>query len=145
MKKSRQIYVIGSLRNRKKVMKFSNGLRRMGHQVFDDWASAYEEADQILYAYYKQRGFTYAQMIDSPAARNIFDFDFRNLNASDVVILLAPFGKAACLEAGYSIGQGKKVFMLVDKTTKKRADIMFRFLSGIFMNEKELLEALKKI
>lgn len=39
------IYIIGSLKNRRNVMKLANNIRAKGFEVFDDWTSPGPEAD----------------------------------------------------------------------------------------------------
>jgi nucleoside 2-deoxyribosyltransferase len=55
-----------------------------------------------------------------------------------------PAGKSCHLEAGYMIGQGKKVYILFDKELK-RWDIMVQFATDIFFNIKDLIKELKKL
>jgi hypothetical protein len=145
--KTGPLYVIGSLRNRKKVMKFSNDLRKSGFEVFDDWTSPGEYADIHLWKYYKQRGFTYEQMIQSDAARNNYEFDKKHLDWASAVILYGKGGKSAYLELGYSAAR-KPSFLFLEKEPE-RPDIMLGFLfdsgGGIFFDHEKLIDALRKL
>lgn len=145
MIRPKKIYLIGSLRNRKKVMAFANKLRKQGFEVFDDWTSPGEFADIHLWKYYKQRGFTYEQMIQSHAARNNYLFDRKHLDEADCVVLYGKGGKSAHLELGYSSAK-KPSFLFLEKPPV-RPDIMYAFLydsgGGIFFDKKKLFEAIR--
>jgi len=142
-----KIYVIGSLRTRKKVMQFANELRKAGFTVFDDWTSPGEQADIHLWRYYQQRGFTYEQMIQSPAATNNYEFDRKHLDNADAVIMYGKCGKSGHLELGYCSGK-KPSFLFLEKAPV-RADIMYGFLytsgGGIYFEIRNLIKALKRL
>jgi cell division septation protein DedD len=44
-KKTKVIYLIGSLKNRKKIIDLANRLRKLGFEVFDDWIAPGPDAD----------------------------------------------------------------------------------------------------
>jgi hypothetical protein len=142
-----KIYVIGSLRNRNKVMKFANELREQGYTVWDDWTSPGKDADIHLWKYYKQRGFTYEQMIQSDAARNNYEFDRRHLERADCVVMFGKCGKSGHMELGFSAAR-KPAFLFLEKEPE-RPDIMYGFLydskGGIFFDMQKLFAALKAL
>lgn len=142
-----KIYIIGSLKNRKKVMKFANELRKEGFDVWDDWTSPGEFADLHLWKYYKQRGFTYEQMIQSPAARNNYEFDRKHIEESGTVIMYEKCGKSGHLELGWS-AKTKPAFLFMSRPPV-RPDIMYGFLydsgGGIFFDKQKLVIALRAL
>lgn len=138
----RRIYLIGSLRN-ENVPLTAARLREHGYEVFDDWYAAGKEADDYLYAYEKSRGRTCAEAIYGAAATNAFEFDKRNIDASDTGVLLMPAGKSGHLELGYMLGKGKRGYVVLDKEPE-RIDLMYGFADGVVMGVDALVEALKK-
>lgn len=132
------IYVIGSLRN-EEIPNVAASLRALGLDVFDDWMSAGEFADDALRDYYRQRGYRYSDVLRSYSAEHIFSFDRHHLDRCDAAILVMPAGKSAHLELGYVIGRGKPGFILMDGEPE-RVDIMHQFATEVFMNQEEMIE-----
>jgi hypothetical protein len=122
------IYLIGSLRN-PEIPKIAAKIREAGFEVFDDWWSASEDADDWLRDYYRARNFSYQDMLNSHAAKHIFSFDKFHLDRADVGLLVMPAGKSGHLELGYMAGQGKRCFVLFNEVPE-RVDIMYQFANG---------------
>ena len=137
-----QIYLIGSLRN-PKIPIIGNTLREHGFNIFDDWHAAGPEADDYWQAYEKARGHTYTEALDGAAARNVYAFDKRNLDASDAAILILPAGRSGHLELGYMAGKGKQTYILLDGEPD-RFDVMYQFANGVFSSLDDLISVLDK-
>lgn len=137
------IYLIGSLRN-PQVPVVAEDLRREGFNVFDDWFSAGPEADDHWQAHAKYREQTYFEALDSPHAKNVFEFDTKWIHWSDVVVLLMPAGKSGHLELGWALGRGKLGYVLFDGEPE-RYDVMYRFATGVFLDTKDLAVALHAV
>ena len=135
------IYLIGSLRN-PAVETVANTLRSEGYDVFDDWRAPGPTADDCWRDYEKGRGRTYVQALQGAAAINIFEFDKRNILASDTVVLVLPAGKSGHLELGWALGQGKRGYILLDDP--ERWDIMYRFATGVVDNIEALVRELQR-
>lgn len=135
------IYLIGSLRN-PTVPTIAKRLREEGLDIFVEWYAAGPNADDCWRDYEKGQGFSYIEALSRPAAKNVFDFDKRHLDAASTVVLCLPAGRSGHLELGYSIGKGKKAYILLDDP--ERWDVMYQFATGIFTNLEELVEELKK-
>ena len=134
-------YLIGSLRN-ENIPKVGAALRSPDLEVFDDWFSAGEYADDALRDYYRDRKFPYQEILDSYAAKHIFSFDKHHLDRSDYGILVMPAGKSGHLELGYLRGQGKTCYILFDQEPE-RVDIMHQFANGgVFFDVNKLKEKL---
>ena len=127
---NKQIYLIGSLRN-EQVPIIGNQLRAKGFNIFDDWHAAGPEADDHWKSYEKERGHTYVEALEGAAAKNVYAFDKRNLDASDAAILILPAGKSGHLELGYMAGKGKRTYVFMDDK-EDRWDVMYQFANGIF-------------
>jgi hypothetical protein len=134
------IYLIGSLRN-PSVPYVALQMRDAGLVVFDDWWSAGPDADDCWQAHEETRGRGYAQALYGAHATCVFDFDKRNLEASDAAVLLAPAGRSAHLELGWMLGQGKRGYVLLDGEPE-RYDVMLRFATGVYLDIDALIKEL---
>lgn len=137
------IYLIGSLRN-PRIPEIAKMLRFHGHKPFADWYGAGPRADDHWQEYEQGLGYTYQQSLARPAARHVFRFDKLHLDMSDEVVLVMPAGKSGHMEFGYSIGTGKKGYVFFDGNEPERWDVMYGFATGVCMDEKELLQAIRK-
>lgn len=137
-----KIYVIGSLRS-PRVPEVSAKLRTAGFEVFDDWYAAGPEADDYWQTYEKARGHNFAQALKGHAATNVFNFDKRHLDESDVVVLVLPAGKSGHLELGYCLGRGKPGYIVYGEEPD-RFDVMYKFATGVFATDEELIQELKQ-
>jgi len=137
----RSLYLIGSLRN-PRVPVIGNQLRELGWDVFDDWYSAGEKADDAWQAYEKQRGHSFAQALDGYAAQHTFGFDREHIERCQIGLLVLPAGKSGHLELGVMIGQGKPGFILLDGEPE-RYDVMYNFATQVFEGADEMLFTMK--
>ena len=119
------IYLIGSLRN-PEVPLIARYLRKRGFEAYDDWYSPGPEADDRWQAYEKKRGRTFDEALQGWHARQVFEMDKRHLDRCDAGVLILPAGKSGHLELGYVAGQGKPVYILLDKEPE-RYDCMYGF------------------
>jgi hypothetical protein len=136
-----KLYLIGSLRN-PEVPLLAERLRQEGHEVFDDWFAAGPEADDWWQKYEKARGHSFAAALDGHAARHVYEYDRRHLDAAEGGVLLLPAGKSGHLEAGYLIGSGKPVYILLTGEPE-RFDVMYRFATGIFTDEAAMMTEIR--
>lgn len=137
-----KIYLIGSLRN-PEIPKIGDKLRDIGIDVFDDWFAGGPIADDSWQEYEKGRGRSYLQALRGPAARNVFDFDHRNLDASDGAILVLPAGKSGHLELGY-MARDKFTGVLFPEEPE-RWDVMYQFAKSIWFSHEEMLKEMKVV
>lgn len=138
----KSVYLIGSLRN-PKIPELANQLEReLGIEVFDNWFSAGETADDSWRDYEILRGRNFGQALKGYSARHVFEFDFKHIERCDAAILYMPAGKSGHLELGYALGRGKKGFILFD-ALPDRWDVMYRFATEIFFDRGELFNKLK--
>lgn len=137
-----KLYLIGSLRN-PEVPLLAERLRAVGHSVFDDWFCAGPRADDHWMEYEKARGHNYAQALEGYAANHVFEYDRSHLDRCEAGVLLLPAGKSGHLEAGYLIGRGKPVWILMTGEPE-RYDVMYKFFTSVVYTYAELMEALRK-
>jgi len=140
----RVIYIIGSLKNRQ-VPIIANQLRKAlpDAEVFDSWYYCSEDADDWLRDCCKAKGLGYKDTLKDWGARHVYEFDHFHLTRATDVILIMPSGKSAHLELGWSLGQGKRGYVLFDKEPE-RIDIMYQFATEIFFDFDELVVELEK-
>ena len=136
-----KIYVIGSLRN-PKIPEVANKLREAGHEVFDDWFAAGPEADDYWQKYEQNRGHNYKEGLQGYAANHVYSFDKFHLDRCDVALLVLPAGKSGHLELGYTLGRGKKGYILFDEQMPDRWDVMYLFADGVFFKLEDLISEL---
>lgn len=139
---SRNIYLIGSLRN-KEVPNISHRLRAEGHLCFDDWFAAGPEADDYWQAYEKNKGNTLPEALKGYAAKHVFEFDKSHLDRCDTGILVLPAGRSGHLELGYMSGKDKDTAILM-AGEPDRYDVMYKFANlGVFYKLEDLLLSLE--
>ena len=136
-----RIYLIGSLANRG-IVALANRLRDEGWDVFDDWISPGEEADEKWREYEQLRGRGYKEALNGRHAHHIFEFDFKHLQEADVVVMVLPCGRSGHLELGWAIGQGKPAYILFDGEPE-RYDLMYALVDDVFFSEQSLFDALR--
>lgn len=131
------LYLAGSLCN-PRVPEIANHLRRVGHQVFDDWYAAGEYADAYWQTYELHRQHTYEQALHGWAAEHVYQYDLTHLKRADALVLIAPAGKSSHLELGWAIGAGKPGYIFFDKVPE-RWDVMVKFATQVFFRLEDLL------
>lgn len=144
-KKKKQIYVIGSLRN-ENIPDIANKLRKLNFEVFDDWHSVSPNGDDLWKIYETKRGRTYEEALNGWHAHDVFDFDKKHIDNSDIGVLIMPAGKSAFLELGYMIGQGKPCFIFMDDQERYDVMVLFTEVTGgaVCFSIEALMEKVKK-
>lgn len=138
---SKQVYIIGSLRNAR-VPDIGNAIRNAGLLAFDDWWGAGDEADDKWQEYENIRGRGYAEALAGAAAQTVFNFDKTNILASDAVLLVLPAGKSGHIEFGFARGKEKLGVILLDGEPD-RFDVMYNFASLVTSNLDEAVAFFK--
>lgn len=82
------------------------------------------------------------EMLHHPKANYGFAQDFSNLDKADITILVAPCGRSAHLELGYSLGQKKPcaIFMI----EKHEPELMYRMCNLMTKDIGKLIEWAQK-
>ena len=122
------VYLVGALKN-KNVPIVANQLRAaLGNdvEIFSSWYHASEDADRWNYRCCKERGLSYKEMLEEWGSQNVYHFDKKHLNRAHVVIGLFKIGRSGHLELGYSVGRGKRVYMLFENQFPDRLDVIDR-------------------
>lgn len=144
MSSKRKIYVASSWRN-KDQPRIIRILRESGHEVYDfrlphgkeDGGFHWSEIDPN----WKQ--WTPAEFrtgLLHLTARKGFALDMEALEWANTVLLVLPCGRSAHLEAGWAVGAGKQVIVLL---ADGEPELMYRMFSLICLNVAEVLHAIK--
>ena len=126
----KSLYMIGSLRNRAGVTQVAKEIRTLGLEAFDDWLAPGPKADDNWKEYEEDRGRTYKEALNGWAAQHVFAFDHHHLDRVDGAVLILPAGKSCHLEAGYIVGSGKPLFILMDAPDRWDVMNLFAQLNG---------------
>lgn len=137
-----KLYLAGSLRN-PRIPVIGNRLRQEGFDVFDDWFAGGKIADDEWQAYETIRGHSYIEGLRGEAARHVFEFDFKHIQASDAMVIVAPCGKSTHLELGWVLGTGRPGWVLLEQSPD-RWDVMLRWATGVFSDIESLCQAIKE-
>lgn len=70
-----------------------------------------------------------------------YEADLKALQEAEAVVLLHPSGRSAHLEAGYAVGIGKPLFILVDGGDP---EVLYKMATKICTTVTELIESLKE-
>lgn len=138
----RVLYLIGSLRN-KRIPNLAIKLREENPdtEIFDDWFSAGEHADDSWKAHQIQKGLSYSEALKGYTAKHIFAFDKKHLDRSTHALLVLPAGKSGHMEIMYACyGVGIKAAILLDPKDDPRFDVMYQFIPTILENEDEVTQ-----
>ncbi len=146
---SKVLYLVGSLRN-PRIPELAKWLRKefatLGQdvEVFDDWYSAGEEADDKWKEYEIGRGHSYQEALEGYAARHVFEFDKYHLDRATHVVLVLPAGKSGHMEITYAkYGAGAKAAVLLEPDADPRWDVMYQFLDKILGSDEEIVSWLE--
>jgi len=111
-----KIYIASSYKSLEPVRILGVALREIGYDVYvfcDEKEDAYKHSMTIR-ASSLYRSWTPKTAMMNKYVQMIYESDIRELDSSDILILVLPSGKSAHLEAGYAKGKGKKVFLYGD-------------------------------
>lgn len=133
-----KIYIGGALAN-PEIVRLTKVLLSEGHDAFSEWYTPGPEADVLWRDYELSLGYDYREALKRPAAQNVFQFDKKHIDESDIFVMVLPCGKSAHLELGYALGRGKKGIIYMPEQPD-RWDVMYGFAHRIVYNDTELLE-----
>ena len=139
-----KIYLASSWRNRLQPQ-VVEALTLAGHEVYDfrnppqgkgfQWTSI----DQNWQLWSLD---IYQISLSHPFAIAGFNHDFNFMKWADACVLLLPCGKSAHLEAGWFVGMGKPLYILLSEVDFE-PELMYKFASGIYLSTQELIDSLR--
>lgn len=140
---TKTIYIIGSLKN-DQILTVHKDLESIGLEPFSDWKCPGPDADDFLRDYYRARGLSYSEILESYGVQHVFNFDKTHLERCDAALMVMPAGKSGHLELGYCRGLGKPAFILMDQEPE-RVDVMHAFATKVFMSREEMNEYFRSV
>jgi hypothetical protein len=152
----KKIYIASSWRNMVHA-KVVDMLREAGHAIFDYrnppdfpvlpkgypkrvW-SAVDPVDPIGWEEWSIERFV--EELDNPIVRQGYERDMEGLKWCDTLILLLPSGRSAHLEAGYAVGQGKELLIVLNSEDPRFApELMYLMATRVLKDVKDIISAL---
>lgn len=139
-------YVASSWRNLKRQKRVVRLLRSAGHGVYDfsnpepgNIGFAWSEIDA---AWKNWSPAEFKKNLMHPLARSGFKADWRAMVWADACVLVIPCGRSAHLEAGYFVGAGKPLIILL---SDGEPELMYKMADVICCNETELTWAIRLV
>lgn len=140
---TRQIYVASSWRceHQPGVV---NALRAAGHEVYDfrnptDGNHGFHWSE-IEESWKNWSPSDFRDSLYNPIAKRGFKLDFDAMKWADTCVLVLPCGCSAHLEAGYFVGAGKSLHILILDNCEP--ELMYKMAKSICLHVEELVEAL---
>ncbi len=86
------------------------------------------EADGVSFEKWETAEYLHA--LEHPTAEQGFKFDFDAMKGADACVLILPCGRSAHLEAGYFVGAGKPLLILIPEQIEP--ELMYKMTPYIF-------------
>lgn len=132
-------------------------LRSAGHDVYDfrhppggdhlgfSWSDTIEDPNEVPWTEWDVARYLVA--LASPIASAGFASDFGAMQRADAGVLLLPCGRSAHLEAGWMIGAGKPVWIVLDESEfpapgGSNPELMYRMAKRLVRSASELVDEL---
>jgi hypothetical protein len=140
-----RIYVASSWRNPIQP-KIVDLLRSAGYSVYDfrhprlgDNGFKWSDIDPLWQKWTPEQ---FREALDHPIAVTGFAGDFFAMKTSDACVLVLPAGRSAHLEAGYFVGEGKPLLILL---SDGEPELMYAMTEHIYTNVGDLSDALRRL
>ena len=135
-----KIYVASSWRNYRQL-EVVEILRGQGHEVYDfrnpnpgNIGFHWSQIDSDWKSWTSE---DYRQALNRPRAQSGFYNDLDAMKWADIFVLVLPCGRSAHLEAGWAIGQGKPVCILLDDESEP--ELMYKLADRLAIDLQEVL------
>lgn len=134
-----KIYIASSWKNEKIVKVLAYNLRHEGFKV-----DCFADNSTGRYVFHWSE-IGVPEEIDAKSflkderSQKAFEEDRKWLDWADIVIMILPCGRSSHLEAGYSVGSGKQLYIYAPNGfVKGEFDVMYGFARGLFDNYHDL-------
>lgn len=141
-----KIYLASSWRNPHQPEVLA-ALRGAGHEVYDfrnpapgDKGFAWSDIEPDWLEWDAAR---FATALQHPIAQRGFANDWNAMVAADACVLLLPCGRSAHIEAGYFVGAGKLLVILL--LGKNQPELMYKMADAVCVNIEETIAALAPV
>lgn len=127
-------------------------LRLAGHEVYDfmhppggdHLGFSWSDVDPDWLAWMPEQ---YIDALEHPVAVAGFESDFSAMQWADAGVLVLPCGRSAHLEAGWFVGAGKPLWILLDEAEwpggHATSELMYRMATSIVTSLEGLLQVLQ--
>lgn len=139
-----KIYVASSWRNQTQPF-LVDALERQGYEVYDfrnprpgDTGFHWSDIDPAWKTWTPDE---FKQALSHQVAVDGFNSDWGAMRWADVCVLVLPCGRSAHLEAGYFVGAGKPLHILL---SDGEPELMYRMATGVHPHAVSLLKALRE-
>ena len=140
-----KIYVASSWRNQTQPF-LVDALERQGHEVYDfrnprpgDIGFHWSEIDPAWKTWTTDE---FKEALGHPIAVNGFASDWEAMRWADVCVLVLPCGRSAHLEAGYFVGAGKPLHILL---SDGEPELMYRMATEVHPDAISLFKTLREM
>lgn len=140
-----RIYVASSWRNRIQ-QEIVAVLRREGHAVYDfrnpspgNHGFSWSEISANWQSWHPEQ---YRKALSHPIAIRGYVSDFEAMYEAEACVLVLPCGRSAHLEAGWFVGKGRPLHILILEPCEP--ELMYRMAAGVYVTIEELCAALRK-
>ena len=82
-------------------------------------------------------------MMSKPVAVEGFKSDFDAMKWADACVMVQPCGRSAAIEAGWFVGAGKPLLVLLDGASEP--ELMFKMATRLCLSMAEVLAALRRL
>lgn len=142
----RHIYVASSWRNQTQPAVVSE-LRAVGHEVYDFRHPAGPKThgfhwSDIDPAYQDWEPYEYRRALEHEIADTGYANDWNAMQWADTGVLVLPSGRSAHIEAGYFVGAGKDLYILM--MDKQEPELMYKMATDICLSIHELVGRLMR-
>lgn len=138
-----KVYVASSWRNNHQP-EVVQMLRANGHEVYDfknpregDNGFHWSEIDEDWKTWDAEQ---YRTALIHPIAEDGFSSDWNAMEWANACVLVLPCGRSAHIEAGYFVGAGKRLVILL--TGQNEPELMYKMTPHICLTHEEILSAL---
>lgn len=139
----RRIYVASSWRNDRQAA-VVNALRCEGHQVYDfkyphpTWRGFQWSDIDVHWQHWTPEEYRCA--LSHPLANRGFELDRKAMEWADIAVLVLPCGRSAHLEAGWFVGAGKQLVILL---APGEPELMYKLTPDICLTIEEVIERIR--
>ncbi len=139
-----KIYVASSWRN-KRQQAIVQRLRSVGHEVYDfrnpESGNTGFHWSEIDPEWQQWTADEYRLALDKPVAQSGFACDFDAMQWADTCVLVLPCGRSAHIEAGWFVGAGRRLLILLDGNPEP--ELMYKMADHICIDLDEVIVALQ--
>lgn len=134
-----RLYVASSWRNEQQPA-VVDALRAVGHEVYDfrnpphgRGGFAWSDIDPDWQSWTVEG---YRAALEDPIAKAGFGSDWAGMTWAEAGVLVMPCGRSAHIEAGYFVGAGKPLFILLSDA---EPELMYRMATALVLSVDELI------